>query len=161
MGSSRTIATVGVLALVILGVVGFHLRRRAQRNRPPKWERGRLIEMIDALSGELISMPAEYWRKNEGEGILYRNPNTGEDTVVEVIYCLTCGEKVPRRRMPQEGETVEQLQGMDEAERRWLVKARWNTVCSHCGGLTRNSAVSRSGKRNSESKGYPAGPPPE
>jgi hypothetical protein len=74
MESSRKTALITVLAAIVVGVAGFHLWRGARKQRPPKWERERLIEMIDAQSGELFSMPAEYWRENEGEGILYKNP---------------------------------------------------------------------------------------
>jgi len=130
----RKILTISVLLLVIIGVIGFHVSRERLRNRPPKWERGRMVEMIDAVSGELISMPAEYWRKNEGEGVLYRNPKTGDYTVVEVTRCPSCGEKVPRRRMLQEGETMDLPEDMPEHMRRWFLKTTWNTICPHCGG---------------------------
>jgi len=76
---------------------------------------------IDSKSLELITQTIGEWQKLGREDGKYKNPKTGEYTMVSVMECASCGAKIPRPEMS----------GMKEEERFRILK---DYQCPKCGG---------------------------
>jgi len=102
----RAMATVA-LVLIAAGAAFFGSRFLLLRNRPPEWVRGLQIERIDIETLETISLPHGRWEtlgKVGDKFPRYKNPKTGRYTMVDVMTCSSCGQKIPVF-IPPEGET--------------------------------------------------------
>ena len=84
--------------------------------KPPQWVLDQPVEKIDMNTLELMTLPLGEWQHLGKKGMKYKNPNTGEYTMVLPFVCASCGEKIPHL----EGDAT--LKMWDEY------------VCPKCGG---------------------------
>jgi hypothetical protein len=71
--------------------------------RPPDWVISHVLEKIDYKTLEIVSMPLGKWMDlRYGNYGLYKNPKTGEPTMVNIMVCHSCGAKIPEMPVTQE-----------------------------------------------------------
>ena len=65
------------------------------KHKPPNWVLDTMEEKIDCQTFETVTLPISKWCKLGAKGPCYKNPKTGNYTMVSVIVCRSCGEKIP------------------------------------------------------------------
>jgi len=97
-GLSRVKLAACIAILVACAVVSVSAIGRVWRfgePRPPKWVMKQEVEKIDEQSLEVISLPLEKWKALGCRGERFKNPRTGQYTMVSVMLCASCGQKIP------------------------------------------------------------------
>ena len=93
MGAKRIAAIVALLAIIVLA--GYWMSRKlGGRDEPPEWYLGQARELVDTETGELISQPVEKWQSGRQLDGKFKNPKTGDYTMVKPIVCASCGAKI-------------------------------------------------------------------
>ena len=129
-----------VVLLAFIIAAGVFLVKRAEIGGPksPQWLLDRPVERIDSESLELITKTRGEWDRLGAKNWKYKNPDSGEYTMVLPIVCAACGEKIPMLDLPSadmDAQNAQMRELMDEYE------------CPKCGG----QAILA---------GSPVGPPP-
>ena len=86
-----------VLALLIVGAIMLVVKttRRSRTAEMPDRVSGKQVERIDEKSFQIVSRSLEEWNKIDRKDGRYKNPETGEYNMVEIVTCQSCGERVP------------------------------------------------------------------
>ena len=129
-GAKKAVFVIILIAVIVGGIV-FAVRRsgRGTAKLPPHLA-GKKVEKIDSKTGELITKTQGEWNKlrRDNFGGVWKNPETGEYTVVGVIVCPHCGEKIPERL-----RTVEQVNDPASVSPEALRAANLLYKCPKCG----------------------------
>jgi len=130
MKDPKKIAQVVVIVLVIIGSIWCGVWMMSRSRRAPEWTNDIKYERIDENTLELMTLPAGQWESLGEKGKKYKNPNTGTFTMVPVMTCPSCGEKipVPYLRPKQAPRNPMELQALMKQER----EAMANYVCPKC-----------------------------
>jgi len=126
-GAKRTliaVVLVAVAAVALWYAVGKVARTSGRK--PPKSYMTMPVEKIDQKSLKLITKSMAEWEKLGQKNGKYKNPETGEYTMVEACRCQACGQKIP---MP---EKVSSEPGAVEPGEERIEKFR----CPRCGAMT-------------------------
>ena len=100
---TKLVVVVGLLAIVIVAV-GLSLKRSLHIGEatPPDSILKQPVEKIDEKSFKLITKTLGEWeRLGEREG-KFKNPETGDYTMMSVMVCGHCGQKIPYPVIPAE-----------------------------------------------------------
>ena len=86
-----------VLALLIVGAIMLVVKttRRSRTAEMPDRVSGKQVERIDEKSFQIVSRSLEEWNKIDRKDGRYKNPETGEYNMVEIVTCQSCGEQAP------------------------------------------------------------------
>jgi len=134
------LATLGLIAVIVLAVTSTVMRMR--KPGIPDVVKGRVIEKFDAKTGKPIKRTFGEWLKlQKGKLPIWKNPETGEYTVVNPITCIHCKEKIPGPLL-----TDDILKKGPEA----IEAVRRAYVCPKCG---KNAGIG-------QARPLPAGGPP-
>ena len=130
MEGKKVVWAVIAIAIIVVAII-FTVRRAGgpDIDRPAELT-GKMVEKIDAMSGELITETAGEWEKLDYNhmGRVWENPDTGEYTVVELIVCPHCGTKIPGRL-----ESLEEIMDPATMEPEARVEADQAYACPNCG----------------------------
>ena len=129
-GGKRALLVIIAIA-VIVGAIVFTVRRVGRGTaRAPERIAGEQIEKIDHKTGELFTKTRAEWDEVRRDDFrsAWKNPETGEYTVVNVLTCPHCGEKIPQRPV-----TVEEVNDPASAEPAALRAANLLYMCPKCG----------------------------
>ena len=86
----------GLIVLIVLAMAYAIMASRRGSVRMPDWHLAQPIEKIDSESFELITKSLGEWIKLKApKGWVWKNLETGEYTVVDVIVCSECEEVIP------------------------------------------------------------------
>ena len=98
----RTVSIVALVVVIAAALTFGIVRSGCVRGAgPPKNILAIPVEKIDRDSLELITLSQGEWDDlGQNERMTYKNPNTGEYTMLGVIVCEACGEKIPRPEAP-------------------------------------------------------------
>lgn len=95
---AKKIAVFVVLIVVIVGAIVFSAKRAGVvrgRAATKAIDPDLAVELIDKKTLELMTKTAAEWQKLGGGPNGFKNPNTGTNTMVQVMVCAECGQKVP------------------------------------------------------------------
>lgn len=95
MKDPKKIAQVVVIVLVIIGSIWCGVWMMSRSRRAPEWTNDIKYERIDENTLELMTLPAGQWESLGEKGKKYKNPDTGTFTMVPVMTCPSCAEKIP------------------------------------------------------------------
>ena len=129
----RNVLVAGLIVLIVLGIVMAGKRLQGPGIAPEV--AGRVIEKIDARTGEAITRTFGEWRKLKHDSItVWKNPDTGDYTVVRPDVCYSCGEKIPGPFVsllnPDTGDLLEEVLAQGPAA---IDAARNAYICPKCG----------------------------
>ena len=125
-----------VVVVLIVAVVAFVWWRLSSTEvvggpKPPTEVRNRPRKMVDEKTFEVIERTKPEWDELYSEELdRWRNPDTGEYTIVPGIKCDSCGKLVPVKKLSEEekeGLSEEQIGMRSEQLMRQY-------VCPHCEG---------------------------
>ena len=95
---TKKVTSVIVLLAVIAVVVIWSIHRTIGNAGPPEAVLQQVVKKIDYKTREIISLPLGQWdelRDKNPVTNVYKNPKTGEWTVVNILKCPNCGAEVP------------------------------------------------------------------
>ena len=139
-GAKKVVWAVIVIVVIIVAII-FTVRRSGKPDiERPAGQTGKMVEMIDAKSGELITKTQGEWDELDYDhfGRIWKNTDTGEFTVVKVIICPHCGEKIPDRLV-----TVEDLMDPGTMDIEVRMEADMAYACPKCGGCPFDAPMMR------------------
>ena len=114
-----------VAVAVAVGILGYKKAEFGGVKMPHEFL-DRPMEYIDIETGELMTLSVGKWQKLGRQGWKFKNPDTGEFTMVSPIVCRSCGEKVPPLNMPEpDGANEKAAMEYDKAMRAYM--------CPQCG----------------------------
>ena len=117
-----------IVVAVVVVVTGIKGARRGEVPPPDRYLK-QLVARIDSESFELITKSRREWRKVKAKkGDVWKNPDTGKYTIVDLIVCVECGEKIPG---PLQMVHMKYLKDA-EAKRKFLAE-RDSYKCPKCG----------------------------
>ena len=91
----KKIAVAVVLAAFIGLVVYTIVKKNMVGAKPPDFVLQQKMEKIDQKTLTLITKTLGEWEHLGKKGDRYKNPETGEYTMMDAITCASCGAKVP------------------------------------------------------------------
>lgn len=95
MTGTKQIVIAVVLIVVIVAAVTFGIRKSRGPGIAPE-AAARIIEKMDSKTGEPISRGLGEWISlRHPKMAVWKNPDTGDYTVVIPVTCRACGERVP------------------------------------------------------------------
>ena len=101
MGNKRIIAAVALVIVVV--AAGIWMVRSIRAPRMPDWVANELVKKIDYKTQEIVALPLGKWMGlHYGKYNLYKNPKTGENTMVDVMKCASCGAEIPEMPLTEE-----------------------------------------------------------
>jgi len=100
----KKIGLVVVLIVVTVLAVGITVKRNVAGEKPPDYVLEREYEKIDMVTIEPMTLTMAEWAKLGKQGGKYKNPDTGEFTMVNAMVCHACGEKIPVPDLPAGAE---------------------------------------------------------
>ncbi len=131
-GGTKIIAIV----VLIVAVVAFVWWRLSSTEvvggvKPPPEIRNRTVRMIDEKTLKVREIPNSELKELYNEELAkWKNPDTGEFTMVTVKVCDSCGKEAPRVVFPpSEFEGLSQLEADMKKER-----MKREAICPHCEG---------------------------
>ena len=139
-GGKKIIVIVILLAVII--AFGVFIAKKLGRGEPkqPGFVLARPSEQIDLESLEVMTKPLGEWRSLGHKDGKYKNPNTGNYTMVPTAICAACREKIP---MP--GMTTSTTPSNDAADPPEAGQTRRDRIreskCPRCGELAAPSGV--------------------
>ena len=103
MGGKKTVVSALLLAVIIVAVV-IAVKRNMSKPEMPDWRQNQQIERIDIKSFEVITERQGDWDGKYAPDASgrYKNPKTGEYTMVGVMKCAACGQFIPNLQIPAE-----------------------------------------------------------
>jgi len=84
-----------IFMLAALMIPRFNRRVMAKSFEPASTIVWRRVEKVDVETGEMIVLTIPDWKKLGDKAGRYKNPRTRTYTMIPVISCQTCGEKMP------------------------------------------------------------------
>jgi len=138
MEGRKKIAAIAVLVVIIIGAVGTIVSRRFSRDEMPYWKKEEQVEKIDMSDGTLMTLTLEEWMDLGEKASRYKNPETKEYTMVVLVTCAACGEKVIPVEFPDPPPVAKSREeyfaqrGKYEAELARLIR---EYKCPKCGEL--------------------------
>jgi len=126
----KQIIIVLALILVIGASIGFTLKRQFGGPEPPDETLAQLIEKIDAETLRIVAKPLGDWQEWPVRDGKYQNPDTGKFSLVDLMKCASCGEKIPAPEEPGKGLSAMES-GITTADIE-AVEAAYR--CPKCGG---------------------------
>jgi DNA-directed RNA polymerase subunit RPC12/RpoP len=102
--NKRAVTAVVLLVLLVLAIV-WGVRRTFGRQGPPTAVSGEMVKMMDYKTLESVSLPRSEWeglRSRIPGTNTYKNPKTGQHTLVGVFKCANCGKDIPSMPVPDE-----------------------------------------------------------
>ena len=89
-----------VTAVILIALIGVSVTFAIKRSRRGPEMPDRVLEAaeekIDSRSFELITKTEGEWQKLKAQkGAVWKNPATGDYTVVDVMTCMHCAETIP------------------------------------------------------------------
>ena len=131
-GSKKIVFAVVLIMIIVFAIVWISRRGggRGTIERPNELT-GQMEEKIDARSGKIFTKTMGEWEKLDYShmGYVWKNPETGEFTVVNIITCPHCGERIPDRL-----RTVKEIMDPAAMEPQAQVAAAQAYTCPKCGG---------------------------
>ena len=96
MGAKKTVVVV-VLIVVIAAALIFLARKSGMGGgvKPGVAVTGQMLERIDANTGELVTKTLAEWEKLGQKDGKYKNPKSGEYTMVNAMVCKACRQTIP------------------------------------------------------------------
>ena len=95
----KKIAIYVVLLAVVIGAVVLAVKRVASNPAPPSWVLAQQVQKIDCKTLELVSASLGDWNSKyapqASDSKRWKNPKTGEYTMVDPIKCAACGQLIP------------------------------------------------------------------
>jgi len=86
----------GVPAAVLLGILAvFIWVQGGDEPGMPELVNARLITLVDEATAETMERPYSDWDASGKRGGKYKNPETGDYTMVVPIDCPQCGAQIP------------------------------------------------------------------
>jgi len=100
----KVLVSIALLVVIVVAAV-FIVRHFTGRSTemPAELKReaaGRSVEKIDQKTLEVMTKTLGEWEKLGSKGEKYKNPKTGTYTMVPVLVCASCGEKIPLPDFP-------------------------------------------------------------
>jgi len=126
----KKIAAIVVLLVVIVAVVAYTIKKRDAPPSPPDSVKQRTMQRIDSKTDAVIVKTLAEWDKLGHKDGKYRNPETGEYTMVRSWTCRSCGKVIPAPELPM--SSVEGRGAKPGAMDPHDVTA--SHVCPACGG---------------------------
>ena len=122
MNGKKIVIGAVLIAVAIVAVV-VAVKRTQSRPERPAWMMDQQIQKIDIKSLEVVTKRLSDWEAKYAPDASgrFKNPKTGEYTMVEVMRCKACGQFIPK---PSEDEM---LHAGTPEERRLMV------TCPRCG----------------------------
>ncbi len=98
----KKIALIALLIAVIAAAALVALMRVRSELKTPMVLLDRKVQKIDMKSLEVFSETFRDWMTKYAPDMVgrYRNPRTGEYTIVEAMKCASCGQLIPVPQMP-------------------------------------------------------------
>lgn len=120
---------VAISVVVIAVAAGIIFSRQGGGGEAPKSARDMQVEMIDKNSNELITKSNSEWQAlgTDNTGA-FKNPTTNEYSVVPVMPCNHCGEKIPSLLPPPST-------GDDDADEALYQQMQKEYKCPQCGKM--------------------------
>jgi hypothetical protein len=86
-----------VLIIVVIVAVVFTAKRMAGGPQPPAAVWGQQVQKIDLKTSEFVTASIGDWTTKYKADAMgrYKNPKTGEYTMVDPIKCAACGQEIP------------------------------------------------------------------
>jgi predicted RNA-binding Zn-ribbon protein involved in translation (DUF1610 family) len=111
---------------------------------PPEWVLRQPAEKIDETSFKLITKTLGEWERLGRRKGKYKNPETGEYTMVDVMVCAACGQKIPLPvvpgiALPKRGDAS----GHPSSHLGAIQEILRNYKCPKCGALASEHGLSR------------------
>ena len=133
MKDVKKVALITVLvAISLLGITLAIVKTfRLGGGKPPDRVTGVVVKKIDEKSLEVFNLTEAEWMDLGQKDQRYKNPQTGEYTVVTALVCAGCGKDMPSLIYPR---------GADAAVRQQFDD---NWVCPHCGRKVSGGAPDR------------------
>jgi len=137
MGDAKKIVIVIVCLVVIGAVIAFIVRSSSSpesiAQEEPEALQGLKYSRIDLVTNETITLTRAEWNKlGHNKNHVWKNPKTGEYTMVDIATCVQCGKPVPS--MVLDWETVMEGSRETQEERRAEFHRAWEeSECPHCG----------------------------
>ena len=139
--NAKKIALIALLAAVIAvaAVVTVRRIRNEERNTPTLYV-DQMVEKIDMKSYEVFTETAGDWMgkyAHDASG-RYKNPRTGEYTMVDIMRCASCGQPIPVPEMPtialpKSGSGKRSGFGANPARTAAIEEFQRNYKCPKCG----------------------------
>jgi len=126
-GNGKIAVVVILLAAVAAAVIWFTVS--SDRGTRPAAMGEQVLEKVDVVTGEVVSATREEWEKLGRKGDRWKNPKTGDYTVVNGMTCEACGALVP-------GPDIS-LKDKREHEPKWYEQQLDDYVCPKCGKRVR------------------------
>ena len=97
MEGTKKVVVAVVLALIIVGAIILIVKtaRGSRTVKLPPQIRDKQVERMDEKTFQIVSRSLGEWNKIERKNGRYKNPETGEYNMVEIVTCQSCGERVP------------------------------------------------------------------
>lgn len=94
--AKKVVLAVILLAIAVVAVI-FGLRHmRTGAEKPPTWLEAQIVERIDEKTLTVVSKSNKEWEQLGRENGRYKNPESGEYSMVSVGLCGACGGKIPQ-----------------------------------------------------------------
>jgi hypothetical protein len=148
MDSTKLVAII-VVAVIVVGV-GLFLKGRMNKSKLPPGVRDKMVEKVDADNGEVISRSIADWDKLGKKNGKYKNPNTGNYSMVTGHLCASCGQRIPDVEMPDHPEwnpdpnTKPDFRERDRLMQQYnmeVEQVKRDAICPKCGDPAYNLGV--------------------
>ena len=94
---------IAVVTVIVIVVAGVWLTRSMRGPGMSGQVAGQVAKKIDYKSMETVSLPLGKWMDlYYGKYNLYKNPKSGEYTMVDTIKCRSCGAEIPEMPLTEE-----------------------------------------------------------
>lgn len=99
--NKKVIVAVVLLVIIVVGVVMALMKSGViGKARAPEWVLDTPMELIDCATGELISKGLGEWSNLGQKDGKYKNPKTNTYTMVTVLECAACKQKIAMPDLP-------------------------------------------------------------
>ena len=102
MGGWKKIVVAAALVVVIVVAVVWTIRTQVRKAAPPKWVMNMPTEKINVQTFATITKTYGEWKSLGKKDGLYKDPDSGEYVMADVITCASCGENIPEPVVPED-----------------------------------------------------------
>jgi len=136
MPSAKKIVVALILLAVIVGAFWYGAKTFVSPGgaKPPKSYLKTPVEKIDQKALTLMTRSMAEWEELGKKHGKYRNPETGEYTMVDVCRCQVCGQKIPVPDASLLSKSTKRSSGPDEEDPAAVHAVTFN--CPRCGAVT-------------------------
>jgi len=126
----KTVVIAAISSIVVVIAVGWTVRRLFGRPASPEWFDKYMaeekVEMIDEQTFETMTKTAKEWERIGSKGGKYKNPKTGNYSMLPAAVCPVCLKKIPKPVPPYGARpTREEVIAFDQVLREY--------ACPKCG----------------------------